>query len=81
MDNYKVMAHKLNGIGDQTQRAGLGFAYHNHGFEFEDHGGENGFDIILNGTDPSLVKLQLDLFWAMHTSSRTPQGIDRCTSR
>lgn len=47
MDNFKLMSEKLNVIGEQVTAAGLGFAYHNHGFEFTDHNGENGFDIIL----------------------------------
>ena len=68
LDNFKMMSQKLNTIGAQVHKAGLGFAYHNHGFEFEDHNGENGFDIILRETDPDLVKLEIDMYWVMHTS-------------
>lgn len=75
MDNYKLMADRLNVIGEQVTVAGLGFAYHNHGFEFEDHDGENGFDIILKETDPELVKLQMDLYWVMHSSKRSPKEL------
>lgn len=75
MDNYKLMAKKLNLIGEQVTSAGLGFAYHNHGFEFTDHDGENGFDIILNETDSSLVKLQLDMYWVMRSSKFTPKEL------
>lgn len=74
-DNYKLMAKKLNLIGEQVTNAGLGFAYHNHGFEFIDHNGENGFDIILNETDPSLVKLQMDMYWVVHSSGFTPKEL------
>jgi sugar phosphate isomerase/epimerase len=72
LDNFKIMSHKLNLIGEQVNSAGLGFAYHNHGFEFEDYGGETGFDIILTETDASLVKLQMDMYWVMHSSELTP---------
>jgi sugar phosphate isomerase/epimerase len=75
IDNYKLMSGKLNRIGERVNAAGLGFAYHNHGFEFEDHGGENGFDIILKETDPALVKLQMDLYWVMHSSKRSPKTL------
>ena len=75
IDNFKRMAPKLNAIGEQVTAAGLGFAYHNHGFEFEDHGGENGFDIIVKETDPAVVKLQLDMYWLMHSSSHTPKEL------
>ena len=63
---------KLNTIGERINKAGLGFAYHNHDFEFTDHGGENGYDIIMRETDPALVKLQLDLYWVMHSSKLSP---------
>jgi len=75
LDNFKLMSHKLNTIGEQVSKAGLGFAYHNHGFEFEDHNGKNGFDIILNETDASLVKLQMDMYWVLHSSNYTPKKL------
>jgi len=73
LDKFKLMAHKLNLIGEQVNAAGLGFAYHNHGFEFDEHDGEIGYDIILKETDPSLVKLQIDMYWIMHSSKLTPK--------
>ena len=75
IENFKLMATKLNMIGEQVTKAGLGFAYHNHGFEFEDHDGENGYDIILAETDPDLVKLQIDMYWVMHSSKYTPKDL------
>jgi sugar phosphate isomerase/epimerase len=75
IDNFKLMSKKLNLIGEQVKAAGLGFAYHNHGFEFIDHDGENGFDIILKETDPALVKLQMDMYWVMHSSRRSPKAL------
>jgi sugar phosphate isomerase/epimerase len=75
IDHFKLMSEKLNRIGEQIQGTGLGFAYHNHGFEFEDHNGEQGYDIILNETDPSLVKLQMDMYWVMHSSKATPKEL------
>jgi len=75
MEYYKLMTGKLNQIGEQVNKAGLGFAYHNHGFEFEKHNGVSGYDIIVEETDPSLVKIQLDMYWVMHTSDTTPKEI------
>jgi sugar phosphate isomerase/epimerase len=75
IENFKLISEKLNLIGEQVTKAGLGFAYHNHGYEFEDHNGENGFDIIINETDPSLVKLQMDMYWVMHSSNYTPEEL------
>jgi len=75
IENFKKLAPKLNVIGEQVSKAGLGFAYHNHGFEFDNHNGETGYDIILKETDPELVKLQLDMYWVMHSSKKTPKDI------
>lgn len=72
IENYKLLAGKLNRIGEHTTKAGLGFAYHNHDFEFVDHKGENGYDIIMRNTDAALVKLQIDLYWVMHSSPLSP---------
>jgi len=75
IENFKRMTGKLNAIGEQVTAAGLGFAYHNHGFEFEDHNGEIGYDIIMKNTDPSLVKFQIDMYWVMHSSKFTPEEL------
>ena len=73
MDHFRVLSKKLNLIGQQVTAAGLGFAYHNHDFEFKDQDGKIGYDIILNETDPALVKLQMDMYWVMHSSKLSPK--------
>ncbi|KXI29014.1 sugar phosphate isomerase/epimerase family protein [Paraglaciecola hydrolytica] len=81
LDNFKRMAGMLNKIGEQVAKAGLGFAYHNHGFEFEEHAkvggksGQKGFDILISETDPALVKLQMDMYWVMHSANTTPKKL------
>ena len=75
IENFKLLSSKLNKIGEQVYKSGLGFAYHNHGFEFEKHNGISGYQIILNETDPAFVKLQLDMYWVMHSSDQTPKEI------
>lgn len=75
IENFKLLTGKLNTIGERVNKTGLGFAYHNHDFEFADHGGENGYDIIMRETDPALVKLQMDLYWVMHSSKLSPSEL------
>ncbi|WP_253931988.1 sugar phosphate isomerase/epimerase [Lewinella sp. W8] len=75
IESYKILVDRLNLIGEQITAAGLGFAYHNHGFEFEDHNGENGYDLIMRGTESDLVKLQIDMYWVMHSARRTPKEL------
>ena len=71
-EDYKKLALLLNRMGEMVSGAGLGFAYHNHGYEFEDFDGVTGFDIITTQTDPSLVKLQMDMYWIMYQAKTTP---------
>ncbi|MFX0556975.1 sugar phosphate isomerase/epimerase family protein [Maribacter sp. CXY002] len=72
IENFKILTDKLNRIGERINKAGMQFAYHNHDFEFTDHNGEQGYNIILSGTDPNLVKLQMDMYWVEHSSKKSP---------
>jgi sugar phosphate isomerase/epimerase len=72
LDGFKAVAERLNIAGAQATKAGLQVAYHNHDFEFVEHNGQIGYDIILKETDPALVKLQIDLYWIAHGSKFPP---------
>ena len=63
---YRAFAADLNKAGALARRAGLQFGYHNHHAEFFRQNGTNltGFDILTGETDPRLVHLEVDLFWA-----------------
>lgn len=77
LENFRLLTGKLNVIGERVNKAGLGFAYHNHDFEFIDFDGENGYNIIMRETDPALVKLQMDLYWIMYASKQSPSELFR----
>ena len=64
LDDWKWNAEQFNKIGEQTKKAGLQLAYHNHNFEWRPFGGVTGYDEFLRLTDPNLVKLELDCGWA-----------------
>ena len=66
LEDYKTIAKLFNKAGQQCQRAGIQFCYHNHNFEFIEFGGGIGYDVLLKETDPKLVKFQLDCFWMTH---------------
>jgi sugar phosphate isomerase/epimerase len=72
IDKFKIVADKLNRIGERLKPANLKVAYHNHDFEFIEHNGQIGYDVILKETDPSLVKLQADLYWLSNASKLKP---------
>jgi sugar phosphate isomerase/epimerase len=72
IDEFKRLAGTLNTIGGQIKRGGLQLAYHNFGHEFTEQGGVIGYDVILKETDPTLVKMQLDLYWFTHGARTKP---------
>jgi sugar phosphate isomerase/epimerase len=55
LDDYKRMAEIFNKIGDAAKKAGIKFAYHNHGYGLKEMEGQVPLKLILDGTDPSLV--------------------------
>lgn len=63
LDHYIKLPELLNQSGLITNKAGIGFAYHNHDFEFEKFEDKTVYDFILNNTDYDLVKMELDLYW------------------
>lgn len=65
-DGYRALADDFNRAGTLARDHGLGFAYHNHAFEFEPlPDGTSGWEILLERTDPQWVTFQLDVFWAV----------------
>ncbi len=63
LDDYRKHADLFNKAGATAKQAGVRLAYHNHDFEFVRMEGKLPYDILLERTDPSLVAMELDLFW------------------
>jgi sugar phosphate isomerase/epimerase len=67
-DIWKKAADLFNKAGKESQKAGIQFAYHQHGFEFVPSaalGGKMPYDYLLENTDPALVKMELDICWTV----------------
>ena len=62
-DIWKQAAAKFNHCGEQSKKAGLQFAYHNHWFEFLPVDGKLPYDALLKECDGNLVKMEMDLCW------------------
>ena len=43
--------------------AGVGFAYHNHAFEFARLDGRKPYDVLLERCEPRYVAFEMDLYW------------------
>lgn len=65
MDEIKSSIDVLNKTGEACKKAGIAFAYHNHDAEFKEVEGQKPYDLFLKQTDPQLVKMELDIAWAI----------------
>lgn len=65
-DSVKRTVDLLNQHGEIARKFGMKMLYHNHAQEFQPFEGSDRrpYDLIVNGTDPSLVAMQLDIGWA-----------------
>jgi sugar phosphate isomerase/epimerase len=69
LENYQRSADIFQKSAEACKKSGLTFGYHNHENEFEKVGGQTLYDILLDRTDPALVKMELDLGWVIATGS------------
>lgn len=65
-DEWKGLAAKLNKLGRASKDKGIQLGYHNHIFEFRPQGSTTGYKILLDNTDPDLLKMEMDIFWATY---------------
>jgi len=60
------IAEEFNIIGKRLKAAGIQFYYHIHGYEFYPYkDGLTLFDLLMEKTDPKLVKYQMDVLWTV----------------
>jgi sugar phosphate isomerase/epimerase len=59
------LVERFNQWGATCKATGLRFGYHNHGWELESMNGSTMLDLLAARTDPALVDLQIDIYWAL----------------
>ncbi|WP_030741676.1 sugar phosphate isomerase/epimerase family protein [Streptomyces sp. NRRL F-5135] len=80
VDAWKRAAEDFNTYGAAARRRGMKFYQHNHAEEFSfatDDPNVRLYDVLLAETDPDLVYLEMDIYWAHAAKfrfSKTPEG-------
>jgi sugar phosphate isomerase/epimerase len=69
VENYARVADTFSKAGEDCKKSNIIFGYHNHDYEFEKENGQVLYDVLLQKTDPSLVKMELDLGWVFVTGN------------
>ncbi len=80
-DAWRSAIDGFNRFAAELQKAGLGFAYHNHDFEFTEKVDDQSlFDLLIAGRSP-LVGIELDLFWTVKAGVDPKALIRRLTGQ
>jgi sugar phosphate isomerase/epimerase len=67
--NYERVAEAFSKAAEDCKKSKLTFGYHNHDYEFEKVNGKTLYDVLLEKSDPSLVKMEMDLGWVFVTGN------------
>ncbi|MCC9134824.1 sugar phosphate isomerase/epimerase family protein [Pontibacter silvestris] len=67
--NYQHCADTFSKAAEDCKKAGVMFGYHNHDYEFEKETGQVLYDVLLDRTDPEMVKMEMDLGWVILTGN------------
>jgi sugar phosphate isomerase/epimerase len=67
--NYQKTADIFSRAAQDCKKHNIVFGYHNHEEEFEKVDGQVLYDILLDRTDPELVKMEMDLGWLVVTNN------------
>jgi len=78
---WKRAAETFNRAGEISKKSGIQFAYHNHNFEFVPVDGKMPYDLLLEETDPNLVKMEMDLCWVNVAGQDPRKYFDRYPGR
>ncbi len=63
---WRRRAELFTQCGTVAHGAGIQFCYHAHFHEFARVDGTCGYDIMLTRCDPKLLKMEMDVFWAVY---------------
>ena len=81
IDFVRRLCDSYNRIGEMCKERGMRFYYHNHYQEFQVFGDKTVYDIMMENTDPELLYLELDTYWAMRAGQDPVELIEKYKDR
>ena len=80
--SYQKMAADWNKVGEIMKTYDIQFGYHNHNFEFDTIEGKVPYyDVFMVELDPSLVTMEIDLFWVTKAGQNPVEMFNRYPGR
>ena len=82
-DQWRQWADRMNAEAAVARSYGIHYGYHNHAHEFSEvlDDGSRAWDIFTDRLDPSLVHLEVDLFWAVTGGLQTGEATEETASQ
>jgi sugar phosphate isomerase/epimerase len=80
-ESFRKAAADFNRWGAAVRDAGMEFVFHNHDYEFKSFEGTSAWQILMDNTDPHLVKLELDVYWLAQAGQDPETMIKRYADR
>lgn len=74
-------ADTFNRIGELCRERGMRFYYHNHYQEFQRIDDDFIYEMILDNTDPDLVKIEMDTYWMYRAGQDAVEWMRRYADR
>lgn len=81
LEDYKKMVDDFNTKGEYSKKHGVKFAFHNHDYTFKKLSGEFGQDVLMKGTDASLVHFEMDMYWVVTAGQNPIEWMDKYPGR
>jgi sugar phosphate isomerase/epimerase len=81
ISNYQRVAQTFNKSAEACKKANLIFGYHNHEYEFAKDNGKVLYEVLLEESDPDLVKMELDLGWVIVTGNDPVRYFEKYPNR
>jgi sugar phosphate isomerase/epimerase len=81
VDDWKRTADQFNKAAAQVKAAGFRFAFHNHNAELKKIDGQTPLEILIGGTDPSLVSFEMDIYWVVNGGGDPVALLDKYPDR
>ena len=76
-DDWRRLGDLFSDFGRRLKAVGLGFAYHNHAFEFQKFDGRYGYDILFDSVDLEVVQTELDTYWVQYGGADPVQYLEK----
>jgi len=81
LEYVKRRAEFFNQVGRVAAERDMEFFYHNHFQEFQRFGDKTVYELLMEYTDPELVKFELDTYWAYRGGANPIDLIETYTER